>query len=173
MPGPIELPARPPRRWPIAIAVAVLAVAVAVIAVLLAGGDPIERAPVDAHAYDARPVPGPVVVMIGSLEGVERRFRDALRADLHRALAAAQVRVVGPGESRPPTAYLDATVPPMRPSLGDIPCKLDIIVASYPDKAILGLAHGLAEARDPADCLRKAVDDVIPSQVVGLLRLRI
>jgi hypothetical protein len=171
MPGPIEQPPSP-RRWPIALAVAVLVAAVAVIVILLAAGDPVERAPVDARIHDAVPMPGPAIVLIGELEGVPPGFRDDVRDALRRALAAANVRVVGAGDQTPPTLFIDATVPPMRPSLNDIPCKLPVLVASYPDKAVLGFAKGKAEARDPADCLRKAVDDVIPLQLAGLLRVK-
>jgi hypothetical protein len=181
MPGPIELPA-PPRRWPIAIAVAVLAVAIAITAVVLTVHEPVEPAPADAPpvVIDTAPVPRPITaVVIGTIGGPDlgEPLRQDIRSQLRRALrvAAPDLRVVMEASelAGDRAVYVDANVRPLRPAATDVPCSIQVLVATYPEMAIGGFADGKARGRDASDCLRQAIDQVVAAKIVPLIRTRL
>jgi hypothetical protein len=138
---------------------------------------------------------GGVYVDIGPMDakgtGADAKLKAAMRATTEKTISKSAKSMVTawPGGKAPKQSELDKTgvqafhvdgnVTEVKSSGGMVSCKISMLIASYPDKAMFGFLKGGAsveggnnEETDKIDCVSAVVEDMVMKKIIPTIKTK-
>lgn len=138
---------------------------------------------------------GGVYVNVGPMDAKKTGLDDKLRAAMRDTTvktfgkSASSMATAWPGGKAPKQAdldakgvtafYVDGSVVEVKSSGGLVSCKISMLIASYPDKAMFGFLKGGAsvqggtdDARDKIDCVSAVVEDMVLKKIIPTIQTK-
>jgi hypothetical protein len=134
---------------------------------------------------------GGVYIDLGPMDAKDPKLKAAMRDTVVKTFgkSAKSMVTAWPGGKAPKQSELDAkgvqafhvdgNVTEVKSSGGMVSCKISMLIASYPDKAMFGFLKGGAsveggnnEALDKADCVAAVVEDMVIKKIIPTLKTK-